>query len=107
MCRLQELSDPEYLTEADKERIRKTHDERTKDLLEKHPEIFGLEYQEAIFIAKIALGHRKVDLSDNRIFRHYDVFKDHQINVPLLAAFLRLADELVLTSGKNIGIQLE
>jgi hypothetical protein len=93
MCKLPELGDQEQLTEFEKENIRNEHHIRINTLVENRPDIFGLEPQEASYIGKIAMGHRKVDLS-SKIYRSYDAYKTNKINVPLLAAFLRLADEL-------------
>jgi hypothetical protein len=39
---------------------------RIKQLLEVHSDIFGLDEQEAIYVGKIASGHRKVDLFDGK-----------------------------------------
>jgi hypothetical protein len=97
MSKLNELGDGEELTDLVKDTIRKTHHIRIKDLLYQHPNLFDLKEQEARYIAKIAMGHRKVDLSNQKEFRHYDVFDSEKINIPLLAAFLRLADELDIT----------
>jgi hypothetical protein len=97
MCRLEELGDSEQLTDSEKDNIRKTHHMRIKQLLEVHPDIFGLDEQEAIYVGKIASGHRKVDLFDGKTFRNNDAFRSYQINTPLLAAFLRLSDELDIT----------
>jgi molecular chaperone HtpG len=97
MSKLKELGDSEELTDLVIDNIRKNHHIRIRDLLYKHPQLFGLEEQEARYIGKIAMGHRKVDLSDQREFRHYDTFDSEMINIPLLSAFLRLADELDIT----------
>jgi hypothetical protein len=97
MCKLKELGDGDTLSDVEKDTIRRTHHKRIRELLERHPELFGLDDQEAIYIGRIAQGHRRVNLFDNREFRHNDSFKGQRINVPMLAAFLRLADELDIT----------
>jgi hypothetical protein len=93
---------PELRIGVDKERlkenIRDKHHFRSKEFIEKNYEKLNIEDpHQAKIIGEICLGHRREDLSDETLFNPNWYYKGYSINIPLLAAFLRIADELDLT----------
>lgn len=78
--------------------IRENHHKRTclfvRDCFDK----IGLQDDaQGYLIGKICLGHRKEDLHNTNLFHPIYSYKDHKINIPLLASLLRVADELDIT----------
>ena len=78
--------------------IRESHHLRSEKLIVNRYERLAIEdpYQ-ADIIGRICRGHRKENLRDRELFKSDHVYKSYPINIPLLAALLRIADELDLT----------
>jgi signal transduction histidine kinase len=55
------------------------------------------DIHQARIIGNICRGHREENLHDMNLFNSKEVYSNTIINVPLLAAFLRIADELHIT----------
>ncbi|MBU7047860.1 MAG: tetratricopeptide repeat protein, partial [Theionarchaea archaeon] len=72
--------------------IREEHHIRSEQYITKHAKELGLNPPEAKYIGKISRGHRKENLNDT----HYNdsIIGNSPVRVSLLAALLRLADEL-------------
>lgn len=81
------------------EEIRAEHHLRSETFILKNYSKLGIEdIHQAKIIGIICKGHRKEDLSNQRLFDpDYKYKTGHTINTALLAAFLRLGDELDLT----------
>ena len=81
--------------DTDSELIREMHHLRSeKFIVENYKDLSIEDEHQARIIGKICRGHRKEDLRSFRI----ETYKiGHTINVPLLAALLRIADELDIT----------
>lgn len=98
MCPLDWFEIPAELSlEQKKELVRRNHHIRTENYLNIYYENFQLEVQEAAIIGRIARGHRVEDLGNKVLFNPDRAFDHESINVPMLAAFVRLADELDIT----------
>ena len=78
--------------------LREHHHERSEAYLIEYHRDFHIDYKaEAKIIGRIARGHRKENLSDPKLFNNNRNFSTVFINEQLLAAFLRIADELDLS----------
>ncbi|KUK72686.1 ATP-binding protein [Methanobacterium sp. 42_16] len=78
--------------------IRENHHKRTCLFVKDYFGEVGLQDDiQGYFIGKICLGHRKEDLHDTNLFPPIYPYKEHKINIPLLASLLRVADELDIT----------
>jgi hypothetical protein len=78
--------------------IREYHHTRTEKVINTHFAEFAIEDKhQAEIIGRICLGHRKENLHDQELFEPDKMYRSYPINVPLLAALLRIADELDLT----------
>lgn len=92
---------PEFRSQIDKSNlkdfIRDNHHIRSKFYIEKYYEDLGLDdFHQAAIIGEICSGHRKENLFDEAKFDFNRTYKNKIINIPLLSAFLRTADELDL-----------
>lgn len=90
-----EIQKPEF--------IRKFHHDLSAQFVKKYGEFFeipGERYAEAI--AEVGRGHRKTDLTDEALYpAEFDLFDGTKANLALLAALLRLCDELDIASDRN------
>jgi signal transduction histidine kinase len=78
--------------------IRENHHVRTEEFVVGNFRDLGIEDEhQAKIIGRICRGHRKENLGDRNLFKADQMYKNHPINTPLLASFLRIADELDLT----------
>jgi len=78
--------------------IGENHHLRSEEFIVKNFKDLAIEDEhQAMIIGRICRGHRKENLHDNQLFKPDKMYKSYPINVPLLAAFLRIADELDLT----------
>ncbi|AUB59386.1 hypothetical protein BK009_01025 [Methanobacterium subterraneum] len=78
--------------------IRENHHKRTCLFVKDYFGEAGLQDDtQGYIIGKICLGHRKEDLHDTDLFPPTYAYKNHKINIPLLASLLRVADELDIT----------
>ncbi len=86
-------------SEISPDEIRAKHHLRSEEFIIGHFSKLGIEDKhQAEAIGRICRGHRKEDLSDEDIFSPELKYRTgHTISTPLLAAFLRLSDELDLT----------
>jgi hypothetical protein len=81
-----------------REHIRENHHLRAEEFIVNNFKDLSIEDEhQARIIGRICRGHRKEDLRNKEIFKSDAVYKSDSINVPLLAAFLRIADELDLS----------
>ncbi|MCK4491552.1 MAG: ATP-binding protein, partial [Candidatus Altiarchaeales archaeon] len=80
------------------EHIRENHHLRSEKFIVENFKDLGIENKsQAEIIGRICRGHRKENLHDKNIFNPDKMYGDNPINVPLLAALLRIADGLDLT----------
>lgn len=83
--------------------IRKFHNDFSSAFVKKYWEILEIpneRYRDAI--AEVARGHRKTDLMDESLYQtDYDLGNGNHANLALLAAVIRLADDLDIASDRN------
>jgi hypothetical protein len=80
------------------EQIRDQHHLRSEEYIKQFYRDLSIEdNHQAIIIARICRGHRNEDLFDRELYNPYEAYKHFPINVPLLAALLRVGDELDIT----------
>ena len=83
--------------------IRKFHNDFSSQFVKKYWELLeipGERYANAI--AEVGRGHRKTDLMDNALYPvDYDLGDGQCANLALLAALIRLCDELDIASDRN------
>ena len=83
--------------------IRKFHNDFSSQFVKKYWELLeipGERYANAI--AEVGRGHRKTDLMDENLYpTDYDLGNGQCANLALLAAFIRLCDELDIASDRN------
>jgi len=78
--------------------IRENHHLRSEEFIVKQYKELAIEDpHQAEIIGRICRGHRKENLHDRELFESDKLYKSHSINIPLLAALLRIADELDMT----------
>ena len=81
------------------EKVRELHHIRTEENFEKYYAELGLDRREAQIVGRISKGHRKVDLRSEEFEK--TIFSTNiKIDVPFLAAAVRLADECDLTYNR-------
>lgn len=83
--------------------IRKFHNEFSAAFVKKYWEILEIpneRYRDAI--AEVGRGHRKTDLMDEVLYpTDYDLGDGNKANLAVLAAVIRIADELDIASDRN------
>lgn len=83
--------------------IRRFHHDLSAQFVKKYWDIFdvpSVRYAEAI--AAVSRGHRKIDLMDTELYpTDFDLGDGNRANLALLAALLRLCDELDVASDRN------
>jgi len=80
------------------ETIRKNHHKRSCIFIREYfNEIDLKNSSQGNNISRICLGHRKEDLTDSKLFPSRKAYQNYDINIALLASFLRIADELDIT----------
>ncbi len=93
------------------EYVRRTHHHRSEQYISSKGVELGLGTfrTEWPIIGRIAAGHRETDLSDTRQFGaiNYTANGNHRVRRDLLAAYLRLADELDITAARTPHLALE
>ncbi len=78
--------------------IRRNHHKRSCKFIRDYFKEIGLKNSsQGNNISKICLGHRNEDLSDSKLFSPRKAYQNYEINIALLASFLRIADELDIT----------
>jgi hypothetical protein len=88
--------------------IRENHHLRSEEFIVKHFKNLSIEDEhQASIIGRICRGHREENLHDRNLFKPDRGYKNFPINIPLLAAFLRVADELDLTFERTPAIIYE
>lgn len=88
--------------------IRENHHLRSEVVCVKKFLELGMEDEhQAKIIGRICRGHRKENLNNTELFKPDKIYKNYSINIPLLAALLRLGDELDLTSERTPAIVYE
>lgn len=88
--------------------IRENHHLRSEEFIVKHFKNLSIEDEhQASIIGRICRGHRKENLHDRNLFKPDRGYKNFPINIPLIAAFLRIADELDLTFERTPAIIYE
>lgn len=83
--------------------IRKFHNDFSAAFVNKYWQILEIpNARYASAIAEVGRGHRKTDLMDTQCYpTDYETGSGAQVNLALLAALLRLADELDIASDRN------
>jgi hypothetical protein len=80
------------------EEIRGSHHLRSEAFItEYHRGLSVRDHHKALIIGRICRGHRNEDLFNRELFNPDQTYRLFQINVPLLAALLRVGDELDIT----------
>ena len=88
--------------------IRENHHLRSEEFIVKHFKNLSIEDEhQASIIGRICRGHRKENLHERNLFKPDSGYKNFPINIPLMAAFLRIADELDLTFERAPAIIYE
>jgi len=78
--------------------IRENHHLRSEEFVVKQYKELAIEDpHQAEIIGRICRGHRKENLHKSELFESDKLYKSYSINIPLLAALLRIADELDMT----------
>jgi molecular chaperone HtpG len=78
--------------------IRENHHKRSCIFIRDYFNEVGLkDDHQGNYIGRICLGHRREDLHDINLFPPQNAYKSYNINIPLLASLLRIADELDIT----------
>lgn len=79
-----------------REYVRTTHQVRSEDFIVKKFSDLSIENRiQAQIIGRICRGHRD-NLRDIDLYDHRTMYRSYSVNIPLLAAFLQLADEFDL-----------
>ena len=83
--------------------IRKFHNDFSSQFVKKYWELLEIPSEQyANAIAEVGRGHRKTDLMDETLYpTEYDVGDGQYANLALLAALIRLCDELDIASDRN------
>ena len=83
--------------------IRKFHNDFSSQFVNKYWELLEIpNKQYANAIAEVGRGHRKTDLMDKNLYpTDYDLGDGQRANLALLAALIRLCDELDIASDRN------
>ena len=83
--------------------IRKFHNDFSSQFVKKYWELLEIpSKQYANAIAEVGRGHRKTDLTDENLYpTDYDLGDGQYANLALLAALIRLCDELDIASDRN------
>ncbi len=83
--------------------IRKFHNEFSSAFVKKYWQILEIPNERyANAIAEVGRGHRKTDLMDETIYpTDYDTGDGNKANLAVLAAIIRIADELDIASDRN------
>jgi hypothetical protein len=88
--------------------IRENHHLRSEEFIVKYFKDLSIEDEhQASIIGRICRGHRKENLYDRNLFKPDRGYKNFPINIPLIAAFLKIADELDLTFERTPAIIYE
>ena len=89
------------------ENIRKNHHIISENIIfSRFREFYIPNIFQAKIMGRIARGHTNENLNDIKIYNPTHVYLEYYINIPLLAAFLRLADNLHIGSGRVPEIQI-
>ena len=103
--------DTKLLNRAKRDYIRDHHHERSAKYIEKNWRELELRQTdtpgEGRMVGRISLGHRKVDLGDTKQFGPVPFGNNQLIRRDLLAAYLRLADELDMTAHRTPWAEYE
>ena len=101
----------DLLRRAEQEFVRDHHHERSEAYITDCWRDLGLRASdkpgEGAIVGRIALGHRQVDLSDRTQFGEVPFGQNQLIRRDLLAAYLRLADELDTTAHRTPWAEYE
>ena len=83
--------------------IRKFHNDFSSQFVKKYWELLEIPSEQyANAIAEVGRGHRKTDLMDEKLYpTDYDLGDGQCANLALLAALIRLCDELDIASDRN------
>ena len=83
--------------------IRKFHNDFSSQFVKKYWELLEIPSERyANAIAEVGRGHRKTDLTDENLYpTDYDLGNGSKANLALLAALIRLCDELDIASDRN------
>lgn len=86
--------------------IRKFHNDFSFQFVKKYWRVFEIPNERyADAIAEVARGHRKTNLMDEQLYpTDFDLGDDRKANLALLAAVIRLADELDIAADRNSGL---
>ncbi|MCK4796992.1 MAG: ATP-binding protein [Spirochaetes bacterium] len=95
MVNFPEFFNGEQLT---KDSIREKHHLRSEEICVNKFKDLGIEDEhQAKIIGRICRGHRRENLSNNILFKPDRIYKNSSINIPLMAALVKIGDELDIT----------
>lgn len=85
--------------------VRRNHHELSGLFLKKYSSIFEIPNDRYLHaIIQVCRGHRKTDLMDEKGYpTDYEVEEGRKVNLPYLAALIRLSDELDISQDRNIS----
>ena len=89
-----------HITEIEKvkDAIRENHHLRSEEFIVNNFKDLAIEDgHQAKIVGRICRGHRKENLHNNESYNPNKIYQRYPINVPLLAAILRICDDLDLT----------
>lgn len=83
--------------------IRKFHNDFSAAFVRKYWELLEIPNERYVYaIAEVGRGHRKTDLMDETLYpTDYDLGDGNKANLAVLAAIIRIADELDIASNRN------
>ena len=86
--------------------VRSFHHEFSGEFIKKYSSVFDFPSPEHEFaVVNVARGHRKTDLFNEVEYpKSLALYNGNTINMPYLAAVLRLADEMDVAEDRNIGM---
>jgi hypothetical protein len=88
--------------------IRENHHLRSEEfIVRNHQDLAIRDEHQARIIGRLCRGHTKEDLHDRTLFEPDRIYKGSSINMPFLAALLRIGDELDLTFERTPSVLLE
>ncbi len=94
----EEEPEHEHMGHINHEEIRENHHLRSEEFIVRNFKELSIDNaHEADIIGRICRGHRIENLHDEGLFKRDRIYRNEPVNVPLLVAFLRIADELDLT----------
>lgn len=92
-----------------KDAVRDYHNDTSAYIISKYADVFEIPTKEhAYCISQVAKGHRKEDLFNKENYDpNYTLPNGNKVNLPYLAAIIRLADEMDIAQDRNASASYE